>query len=244
MGSKVNRFEFIHRGNRVWVALSTFCIFLVFGVVDGFGSTPFLKTDATTRDLAANYDVVEVREAIAHCRAGKFPLGISVLKQYAEEEDVAATYVLANLYYDGSGVEKSESQAIKLLERNVAEGHSPSMIRLGEIKEKQSPAEALQLYKQASAANDAGAHLKLGNVFEKGLLGARANPKLAFRYYDKAHQGENVMGTFHMARCYDEGVGVSPNALEANRLFRQAAMSGAGLANTSYGTSILRRKRR
>lgn len=229
--NEVNRFKLLFRGNRVWIALSTLFVFQVLGVVDVLGSTSFLQSDATTRELAVNYSVVEVREAIVHCRAGKFPLGIPVLKQYAEQEDVAATYVMANLYYHGTGVENSESLAIEMLKRNIAANHLPSMIRLGEIKEKQSPAEALQLYKQAAAANHAAAHLKLGDVFEKGLHGTRANRKLAFRHYEKAHQAKSAMGTFQMARCYDEGVGVSPNALESTRLFRQAAMSGAGLAN-------------
>lgn len=230
--SKVNRFESHFCCSNSWLAVAAFSLFLAFSAVDARGSTLFLKTDATTRELAANYSVVEVREAISNCRNGKYPLGIPVLRQYAEEEDVAATYVLANLYYDGSGVEKSESLAIEMLGKNVAGDHAPSMIRLGEIKEKESPVEALQLYKRASAANDAVGYLKLGDIFEKGSLGTRANPKLAFKYFDKAHQAKHAMGTFHVARCYDVGVGVSPNSLESTRLFRQAALSGAGVANT------------
>jgi len=202
------------------------------GGVEACGSSPFLLRDATTRQLATNYEIVEVREAIAHCRAGKFPLCIPVLKQYAEQDDIAATYVLANLYFTGTSVEKAESLAIKMLGKNVAKGHTPSMVRLGEMKEQQSPAEALQHYKAASAADDAEAHLKLGRIFENGLLGKRANRKLAFKYFDKAHQAKDALGTFHVARCYDTGLGVSPNAIESTRLFRKAAMAGAGVANT------------
>ncbi len=187
--------------------------------------------DSTTNEMAANYSIIEVREAISQCRAGDFAKAVLVLEKYANKNDIGATYVLANLYLDGLGVEKSEETAIELLNKNVAGDHTPSMVKLGLIKETQSPAEAMQLYKQASASNDSMAQLRLGEIFEKGALGTRANQKQAFRYYEKAHQAKNAMGTFHVARCYDEGVGVSPNALESTRLFRQAAMSGAGLAN-------------
>lgn len=227
----MNQFDLKRFCNYGWLGLVTFFVCLVLSAVEARGSTSFLTTDVTTREYATSYEVVEVREAIANCRKGKFPLGLSILKQYSQEEDIAATYVLANLHYYGIGVEKAESLAIKMLGRNVAEDHYPSMIRLGEIKEEQSPAEAMQLYKRASAGNDGAANLKLGGIFEKGLLGNRANPKLAFKYYNKAHEGKDVMGTFHVARCYDTGVGVSPNAIESTRLFREAAMSGAGLAN-------------
>jgi TPR repeat protein len=187
--------------------------------------------DAEASEMAANYSIIAVREAIADCRAGKFTKAIPVLKKYAAENDIGATYVLANLYLDGLGIEKSEEAAIELLSKNIAGGHTPSMVRLGLIKEKKSPAEALQLYRQASSGNDSMAHLKLGDIFENGLLDTRANPKLAFKYYDRAHQNKDVLGTYHVARCYDQGIGVSPNAIESTRLFRQAAMAGAGSAN-------------
>lgn len=227
----MDRFVFEFCSNSWRSTIVAFVVLLNSGSVQAHGSSPFLLTDATTRQFATSYEVAEVREAISNCRAGKYPLGLPVLKQYAEQEDIAATYVLGNLYFYGTGVEKSESLAIKMLGRNVAEGHSPSMIRLGEIKEKQSPAEALQLYKTASAADDAVAHLKLGSIFENGSLDKRANPKLAFKYYSKAQEAKHPLGTFHVARCYDTGIGVSSNAIESTRLFRQAAMSGAGVAN-------------
>ena len=238
----MNRFDFKRFCNHGWLGLVTFWVCLVVGAVDAHASESFLTTDVTTRELATSYEVVEVREAIANCRKGKFPLGISILKQYAQEEDIAATYVLANLYYYGSGVEKAESLAIKMLGRNVTEDHGPSMIRLGEIKEEESPSEAMQLYERASTANYTPADLKLGGIFEKGLLSTEANPALALKYFNKAHEGKDAMGTFHVARCYDAGVGVSPNSIESTGLFRQAAMSGAVLANAVMARRYLEGK--
>ena len=227
----MNRFAFETRRRCVRFVLASLFTILAAGPSDA-RDVSGLARDTTTKKLAATYTVVPVREAIAECLADKFDKAVPVLKKYAGESDVAATYVLANLYLDGTGVEKSKEQATELLGQNVAAGHTPSMVRLAKLKEEQSPAEALQLYKQAAAGDDPVAQLKLGGIFETGLLGSRANPKLAFKYYEKAHQNDHVLGTFQMARCYDTGIGVSPNALESTRLFRQAAMAGAGVANT------------
>jgi TPR repeat protein len=187
--------------------------------------------DTTTMELGSSYNVAAVREAISECRDGNFSAALPVLKEYAAKHDVGATYVLATLYLDGLGVEKSVPKAIELLTQNVAGNHAPSMVKLGLIYQEESPAKTMQLFKRASAGNYPVAHLKLGNVFENGLLGTRSNSKLAHTYYQKAHKQGHVLGTFHIARCNDEGIGVSPNAIEATRLYRQAAMSGAGIAN-------------
>lgn len=220
------------QGSIVRVALALFFTLLMSGgsgardIVDG------LEGDAENMDVAVSNSVAEVREAIEDCLRGNFNRGIPVLEHYSGQQDVWATYVLAEFHVGGTGVEQSKEKAIELLNRNIKAGHGQSMVRLGMIKEDISPAEALQLYKQASAMDNGAAHLKLGSIFEDGLLGVTADLKLAFEFYEKAHLKKHVLGTFHTARCYDTGVGVSPNATESTRLYRQAAMAGAGHANT------------
>ncbi len=191
-----------------------------------------IDNDPTIVDWSQNYEVVVVREAIAKCRAGKYQEALPVLVDYAEADDIGANYVLAQLYLEGLGVGKSKPTAERLLQSSVAVGHAPSMIQLGRLKEDSSPAEAVQLFKMASAAGNIEAHLKLGQISEKGALGTTANPKLAFMYYQKAFKAESPLGIYQIARCYDDGIGVSPNAIESTRLFRRAALAGVAAANT------------
>jgi len=188
--------------------------------------------DATAADYAKNYKVVAVRNAIAKCRQGKYEEAVPVLETYAKANDVGATYILAKLCLEGLGVPKSRERTLELLTKNVEDGHAPSMVQLGQLKEDDTPAEALQLYKMASAAGDMNAHVKLGLIMETGKLGARPNPKLAFKYFEKSFKANSPIGMYHVARCYDSGLGVSPNAIEATRLFRSAAMFGIPRANT------------
>lgn len=220
-------------------------LFLVrFGIVVWFASTAVgisiadvidrdkIKNDQETIQLATNYSVTVVRTAISKCREGKFQDAVPVLEKFAADRDIGATYVLAKLYSDGLGVEKSRDRAIELFQNNAEGGHAPSMVELAQLKESDSPAEALQLFKMASSAGEVSAHVKLGGIMENGLLGVTPNPQLAFKYFEKAMIAESPAGVFHVARCYDDGIGVSPNAIESTRLFRRAAMAGIPVANT------------
>ena len=93
--------------------------------------------------LATEHKVTVVREAIGKCREGKYAEAVPVLVKYANERDVGATFVLAKLYLDGLGVEKSQETALKLFQVNADGGHAPSMLVLGRMKEADAPAEAL-----------------------------------------------------------------------------------------------------
>ncbi len=192
----------------------------------------YLKNDATAADYAKNYRIIAVRNAIALCQDGKYEKAIPILEKFAEAKDVGATYVLAKLHYEGLGVPQSKQRTIELLTSNVESGHSPSMVQLGQLKEADSLAEAVQLYKMASAAGDVYAHVKLGTIMEKGGPGVPINPKLAFKYYERAFEANTPVGLYHVARCYDQGMGVAPNPIESTRLFKSAAMAGVPIANT------------
>lgn len=191
-----------------------------------------IADDLTAAEFAKSYKVLAVRDAISRCRSGNFKEAVPVLEQYAKAKDVGATYVLAKLYLDGLGVKKSRDRAIDLLLNNVEGGHPPSMVQLGLLNETDSPAQAVQFYKMASAEGEIVAHVKLGLIMENGTLGTSPNPTLAFKYFEKALKTNSPAGMFHVARCHDQGIGTPANPLEATRLFRRAALAGIPAANT------------
>ena len=137
-------------------------------------------TEATIAVMATTHSIGEVREAIAAVRQRNYAAAVPVLEKHATKGDIGATFVLAQLHQAGLGVEKSERIAADYLQANADSGHAPSLISLGEIREKSNPSEAISLYKKAAAKGDAAANMKLGNIFERGLFGKKANPKLAF----------------------------------------------------------------
>ena len=189
-------------------------------------STSSSAPDAELARLGSAHAVSAVREAIAQVRQGQFTAAVPVLQEYALRSDIGATFVLAKLHQAGLGVEKSEEIAAGYLQANVDADHAPSLIALAEVQENSKPAEALKNYKKAKANGDLTGNLKLGDIYERGLLGQKANPKLAFSNYKKAAEANNPIGNYHLARCYDGGIGTSPNELLATRTFLKAAMQG------------------
>lgn len=199
-----------------------------------------LRTDPTITELAQKHEIAAVREAIVECRAGDCESAVPILVEHSSKGEVGASYVLARLYESGLGVSRSKKEAEQLLWKNVEAGHAPSMFRLGRLKESDSLLEeAIELFKMASNAESAIAHLRLGKIAEEGTQNTSPNAKRAFHYYKKAMDAGQPLGYFQVARCYADGIGVSPNALEANRLFQKAAMAGVPAANTIMGRRLL-----
>ncbi len=184
------------------------------------------RSDPEIVRLASEVESEAVRSAIGQCLAGNYEVALPVLTTYSEGGDEGATYVLAKLYLDGLGIAKSPDKAMSLFQSNVDRGHVPSMTALATMKESNATAEALQLYKQAAALDDPRAIAILASIYENGRLGMRANPKLAYKYYEQLQQAGNPLGYFHLGRCYDAGIGVSPDALKSTQMFLKAALAG------------------
>ena len=188
------------------------------------------ESDGSITDESTGHEVIEVKEAIEQCRQGNYLEAVPVLKRYAAQNDVGAAFVLAKLYQRGLGVEKSEQIAAGYLLANANFGHGPSQIALGEVREKTNPSGAIEMYKKAAAEGNPLGNVKLGNIYENGLLGKRVNLKLAFSNYQKAAEANNALGIYNLARCYDQGIGTSPNELLATRTFLKSAKQGVSMA--------------
>lgn len=182
--------------------------------------------DLELAKLDITHAISEVREAIAKVRQGQYEVAVPVLQKYALRSDIKAAYVLAKLYRLGLGVKTSDEIAAGYLIANADAGHTPSMISLAEIQEQAQPAEALKNYKKAEAKGDSAANVKLGDIYERGLLGEEANPKLAFSNFEEAAKGNLPQGHYRLALCYEKGIGTSPNELLATRSFLKSATQG------------------
>ena len=188
--------------------------------------------DGTIQSLAQNHAVPKVREAIEAVNKGDYAKAMPVLQEFAKKDDVGATYVLGRLHNYGLGVEASIEKATELFMANAESGHTPSMMALAAIKQSSKPAEAIYFVKQAASAGDVAAMVQLGSIYETGKLGVTENPKQAFNYFKEASELGNPFGDYHLARCYDLGIGVSANEVQSTRLYRKAAFGGVVDANS------------
>ena len=181
-----------------------------------------------------------LRDAIVQCRSGKLKQAIPVLQKFSQSGNPDANYILAKIYAEGSVAGKSVNESEKILRENVAAGHLPSMVALGDLVKEQSPVETLQLYKVAQSKGDVVAAIRLGDVYSKGgLPNTRVNPRLAVRFFEAAAEQKSGYAMYRLGNFYAEGKGVSPNELEAGRLFRESALAGFPAANTKMAERYL-----
>ena len=63
---------------------------------------------------------------------------------------------------------------------------------------------------------------------------------MAFTYYGKLAGLELPVGNYHLAHCYDFGIGVSPDDLLATKLYRRAALGNHVPAQVAMARHISR----
>jgi uncharacterized protein len=205
-------------------------LLLPFLIVTSFGASLLtvpsdIEIDPELARQEKAHAIEEVRKAISLCRQGDYESAIPTLKKYSERGDVGMTYILGHLYWKGLGMEASPKSAREFFQQNVDADHVPSMISLGELVEKETPARALQLYRLAAQKDSLTALLKLGDIYERGILGLPSNPKLAAANYQKLSDLGSPQGDSLLARCYAKGFGVEKDVVKATQLFRKAALA-------------------
>ncbi|MEM7454362.1 MAG: tetratricopeptide repeat protein [Planctomycetota bacterium] len=188
--------------------------------------TPAASAALEVARLELEHEMEEMRAAVRLCRQGEFEEAVPVISKYQAQGDIGATFIFAKMHFDGLGVEQSAETAFEMLSPNIEAGHTPSMIMMAVMKEESAPSEAFQVLRRAASLDDPTALVYLGSVYEQGLLGLGENARLAVRQYEKIQEIGHPAGDFHMARCYDQGIGVSPDALQSSRLYMRAALAG------------------
>ncbi|MEM9411825.1 MAG: tetratricopeptide repeat protein [Planctomycetota bacterium] len=230
--------------NGILIYSKVFFIFVI--IVSLFAYCPIamtqnldLNSDSSLLKMIKEHSEEELRSAIKNCLNGQYKLTIPVISRFEKAGDLDARYVMAQLHRLGAGLEQSDKIATSLLESAANNDHGPSLVALANLNFSNAPAKALRQYESAAQNGETNAMIKMGDIAENGQLGMRRNFKRAFHYYWTASQQGNFAGDFHVARCYEKGIGVSPNSVDATRYYRKAALGGVRAANAILGRRYL-----
>lgn len=153
--------------------------------------------------------------------------------------NVEGIYQQANRYWNGTGVEKNEAEAVRLYRQAADRGHAPSQASLGLAYDLgrgigQSYAEALKWYRRATDQGNARGQYLLGTLYENAQ-GVPKDLAAAARWYRlSADQGDSS-GQWSLARAYERGQGVTQSDTEAVKWFRLSAEKGFAPAQNSLG---------
>lgn len=188
----------------------------------------------------------EVKQGQAAFEAKKYTEAVAFFKKAAESGSVVAPRLLGQLYEQGLGVEKNETEARRLYAEGVAREDADAFLNLAEVTRMglggpRDPAEAGRIYERlkttfsslpkAVEAADQGLAFLRGETVESALtLGSEAyqhqQMEEARVWMEKAANLGSAQGMFNMGVFYRDGLGGPRDAEKALAWFEKAQAGG------------------
>ena len=169
----------------------------------------FLKKSAEKGNIAALNNV-----GIAYEKMGNLKESLVWIKKAAAKKDSCALRNLALAYLNGNGVRKNYRLALKYIEESADLGYTPALWTLGGMYEKGIGVKkdlkfAIELYKLGAKHETefCDCSRTLAYCYKHGD-GVRKNRRMAFKYFLKAAEKENVDGLYEVGYSYLTGTGV------------------------------------
>ncbi len=153
----------------------------------------------------------------------------------SEKGDIAAKYLLGECYLRGKGVKRDEQRAVGYLREAADAGNLYAMDLLGTCYHQGLGVEkdfkkAFELFSRASDRGYAVATGDLGVLYMKGDGMPKADPRKAVELFLKGIAAGDGNCMYYYALCFETGMGVGANQLQAQTWYQKAAEAGNKLA--------------
>jgi TPR repeat protein len=142
----------------------------------------------------------------------------------------AAQFGLASMYFNGWGVLKDYSEAMKWFQKAADQGDAEAQVNLGGMYfngqgVKQDYAEAVKWFQKAAEQGDTYAQNNLGVMYSKGQ-GLKQDYAEALKWFQYAAEKGYAEAQFNLGAIYFNGQGVPKDYSEAVTWFQRAAEKG------------------
>lgn len=137
-----------------------------------------------------------------------------------------ASFVLAQMYNDGEGVQKDLEQALRLYFRAGNAGIADAFDYGGQIYAEENPpdyTEAKSWFENAVQGGSADGNADLGWMYESGS-GVNKDPAKALSLFSEAAKLGSAEGMYYMGAVYHDGLGVQKDIATACQWSIRAAM--------------------
>src|ERR1039457_2692174 len=113
----------------------------------------------------------DIDEAYSALERGTYSQAFSMFKQYAEQGDAEAQYVMGKLYYEGKGVTQDFQQSAKWMREAAEQGRADAQLSLGNFYfdgegVKQDYNASFKWYFLAAKKGNVDAQYNVGYMFE------------------------------------------------------------------------------
>jgi TPR repeat protein len=174
-----------------------------------------------------------------------YPEAIKWYKQAAEQDVYGAQNNLGVCYFNGLGVKKDYSEAVKWYKQSAKHGNAVAQFNLGNCYfsgngVEQNSTEAIKWYKKAASQGYLLAQEELNKIDKKEVNSSSSTPeiekakaalkkndyKTAISILKKLSNQANPEAQFELAKCYQDGLGVTKNTSVAASWLNKAADLG------------------
>ena len=199
------------------------------------------KTTTESKSVVQkNNSSKDAEELYAKACAASGAKRVMLLQKAADVGSLEAMYDLADAYYDGEGVDKNMSLAIKWMTKAADAGYIKAQTSLGAtyfhgmegLEQNYALSEKYLMLAAKKDNTDAQAFISFLYIvmedYEKALFWAR-----------KAAQMEHPQACFALGKIYDEGLGVEVDHKEGLKWFEKAAKNGDADAQNTVGNIYL-----
>jgi TPR repeat protein len=137
----------------------------------------------------------DINDAYSALEKGSYTRAFTMFKQYAEQGDAEAQYVLGTLYYDGNGVKPDSQMAAKWIRKSAEQGRADAQLALGNFYfdgegVRQDYETAVKWYLLAAKKGNVDAEFNMGYMFEYGFGVAKNCDKAEEWYNIAANSGD------------------------------------------------------
>jgi TPR repeat protein len=163
------------------------------------------------------------------------------LKAEAEAGDVDSEYQLGFRYYDGEGVPKDFSKAVRWFRKAAEQSNAHAQYYLGSCYANgegaaKNKVEAVKWYRKAAEQSNVQAETALGYCYATGQGVAKEQTEAA-KWYRKAAEQNFAQAELNLGNCYANGQGVAKDDAEAVKWYRKAAEQDFAQAQISLALS-------
>lgn len=175
--------------------------------------------------------MADINSGIEAYNKGNYSVAYAEFEIASKAGDAFGHHLLASLYYQGHGVEKSIPNAVALFERAASQGYAPSHANLGLMYHSGDGVElnskkALFHYSEAAKTGDFQSSFNLGQIFRKGWHDVAPSYGKAASYYRFGAEYGHIPSVNEYALMFAQGQGVPNDFVESYAWMQYAAERG------------------
>ncbi len=199
------------------------------------------KQDSAQASAEAEYELGKIYLKNTELGAPNYTQAYKWIEESAKKGYGPAMAALGQLYWNGQGVQKSNSEGKSWMEKALKNQAPEAFLavakayQLGQGGYQQSEQKAFEHYTKAAQLNNPEGQFQLASYYSDGQLVGGPDEKEAFKWLEFAANQHHKDALYEVARRYEEGLGVALDKAKAMQNYYLASNLGEPKSKVRLG---------